>query len=213
MNATNRIRTILLMLVIFGGVSACANKPVDVEGVAILEDVSGFERDDSEAPTIIYTRPGAPGLSEFTRFIIDPVKVFYDDPEMDELSPEQVGTMQDYLSEAMLEELRDGGYEVGTRTEPNTLRVSFTLRDLRARTAAPNVTNLVFPVSVNVGHITVETTFHDAATNRLEAVVVSGARGSRFLNPSPWSTQADVRKFFDGWAKGFRESLDEAHDK
>ena len=155
----------------------------------------------------------APELSEFSRFIIDPVQIFYDDPDMEELSPEQVGVMQDYLSEAMLRELRDGGYEVGTRTEPNTLRVSFTLRDLRARTAAPNVTALVAAVSVNVGHVTVETTFHDAATNRLEAVVVSGARGSRFLNPTPWSTQADVRKFFDSWAKGFREAVDEAHGK
>ena len=58
MNATNRIHTLLLLLVIIGGVSACANKPVDVEGLATLEDVSGFERDDSEAPTIIYTRTG-----------------------------------------------------------------------------------------------------------------------------------------------------------
>ena len=44
-------------------------------------------------------------------------------------------------------------------------------------------------------------------------VALSRARGPRRLNPSPWSTWADVQKFFDGWAKGFRESVGEAHGR
>ena len=211
MNPIYRAITIMLMLSVFAGVSACATKGMTVEGFEPTVDISGLARDDSEAPTIIYVRPGAPGLDEFTRFIIDPVTVFYDDPYIDELSPEQVNRMQQYLFDAMVGELRDAGYEVGTRSEANTLRVSFTLSGLRAPSAGPNVTAAVVPIAARVGEVTVEAVFRDGLTNQLEAVALSRARGSRWLNPSPWSTWSDVEKFFDSWAKGFRESVDEAH--
>ncbi len=211
MNTSYRPSTIALILLLMAGVSACATTNVPVEGYSPTVDVSGLERDDSEAPSIIYTRPGAPGLGEFNRFIIDPVQVFYDDPKMEELSPEQVARMQQYLLDAVIRELRDAGYEVGTRSEPDTLRISFTLSGLRAGSTAPNVTAAVVPIAVSVGSVTVEAVFRDALTNRLEAVALTRARGSRWLNPSPWSTWADVEQFFDSWARGFRESVDEAH--
>ena len=198
------------------GLSACASKgmTVDEEQFTTTVNVTGFERDDSEAPTIIYRRPGAPGLGEFDRFIIDPVQVYYDDPGMQDLSPEQVGRMQQYLMDALTSELVDAGYEVGTRSEPGTLRVSFTLSGLRAPSAGANVTAAVFPFASRVGEATVEAVFRDAAaSNRVEAVAISRASGSRWLNPKPWSTWADVENFFDGWAKGFRESVDEAHGR
>lgn len=211
MNPIYRASTITLMLMVLVGVSACATKGMTVEGFEPTVDISGLERDDSEAPTIIYLRPGAPELGEFTRFIIDPVKVFYDDPDMEELSPEQVNQMQQYLFDAMIGELRDAGYEVGTKSEAGKLRISFTLSGLRAPSAGANVTAAVVPFAASVGEVTVEAVLRDGLTNRIEAVVLSRARGSRFLNPSPWSTWSDVEKFFDSWAKGFREAVDEAH--
>ncbi len=204
---------LLMLVVVLASLSACATRDVAVdEGTyRTTVDVSGFERDDSDAPTIIYRRPGAPGLGEFDRFIIDPVLVFYSDPKMEDIAPENVGRMQDHLLEAMVEELTTAGYEVGTKSMPGTLRISFRLTGLRAPTAAPNVTAAVFPYAISVGEATVEAVFYDAVSNRLEGVVVTRARGSRWLNPSPWSTWADVREFLDGWAEGFREAVDEAH--
>ncbi|MGI9265564.1 MAG: DUF3313 domain-containing protein [Gammaproteobacteria bacterium] len=178
-----------------------------------MADVSGLELDESEAPALVYKRPDAPGLGEFDRFIIDPVQIFYDDTQMEELSSEQVNRMQQYLLDAMTNELTDAGYEVGTRSEAGTLRVSFTLTGLKAPAAGANVTSVVFPYALRVGDVTVEAVIRDGLTNRLEAVVVSRASGARWLNPSPWSTWSDVRKFFDGWAKGFREAVDEAHGR
>ncbi len=211
MTASYIPRTITSVLLLMFMLSACATKNVSVEGYSPTVDVSELERDDSEAPSIIYTRPGAPALGEFRRFIIDPVQVFYDDPRMEELSPEQIARMQQYLLDAMIRELRDAGYEVGTRSEPDTLRISFTLSGLRAGSAAPNVTAAVVPIAVNVGSVTVEAVLRDSLSNRIEAVVLTRARGSRWLNPSPWSTWADVQQFFDSWARGFRESVDAAH--
>ena len=202
-----------LTVVAFLALTGCAPQATQVKHNAIIADISGLELDESAAPAIVYMRPGAPGLEEFERFIIDPVQVYYDDPKMKELSPEQVSRMQQYLFDAMVEELTSAGYEVGTRSEAGKLRISFTLKGLRAPTAAANVTAAVVPIAVNVGAVTVEAVLRDGLTNEVEAVVVSSAQGSRFLNPSPWSAWADVEKFLDGWAKGFREAVDEAHGR
>jgi hypothetical protein len=202
-----------LTLIAFLTLAGCAPKAQLVKDDSIIADVTGLEIDESEAPTIIYKRPGAPGLGEFDRFIIDPVQVFYSDPKMQELSLEQVDRMQSYLDNAMYEELTDAGYEVGTRSEAGTLRISFTLSGLSAPSAAPNVIAAVVPLAVSVGEVTVEAVIRDGLSNQVEAVVVARASGSRWLNPTPWSAWADVENFFDSWAKGFREAVDEAHGR
>ena len=200
-------------LSIFLTLTGCAPKAQTVRDDSILADVSGLELDESQAPAMIYVRPGARGLEEYNRFIIDLIDIYYDDPSMKELTPEQANRMKVYLDNVLYEELTDAGYEVGTRSEPNTLRISFTLTGLKAPSAGANVTAAVVPFAISVGEVTVEAVFRDGLSNQVEAVAVSRVRGSRFLNPSPWSTWADIEKFFDSWAKGFRESVDEAHGR
>ena len=211
MSALFILSTITLMALVFA--SGCATKSLPIEGYTPTVNISGLERDDSESPTIIYRRPGAPELGEFSRFIIDPVQLYYDDPDMAELSAEQIAKLRQHFLDAMTRELTDAGYTVGTKSEAGKLRISFALSGLRAPSAAPNVTAVVVPITARVGEVTVEAVFRDALTNQVEAVAVTRARGSRWLNPSPWSTWADVQKFCDGWAKGFRESVDAAHGR
>jgi plastocyanin len=137
--------------------------------------------------------------------------VIYEDPKMKELSPEQVGRMQQYLRDAMIKELRDAGYEVGTKSQAETMRLTFTISGLKAPSAIPNVTAALAPIAVSVGDVTVEWVLREALTHRIDAVAVTRARGARMLNLSPWSTWADVEKTFDVWAKGLREAVDKAH--
>ncbi len=211
MNPMYRHIFIALILTVVVAVSACATHVAPMEEYAPTVDVSELERDDSGFPTIVYRREGAPELGEFNRFIIDPVKVFYADPEMQELSPEQVHMMQEYLLFALARELRTSGYEVGTRSEAGTLRISFTLSGLKAPSAVAWSATAVRPVAASIGEATVEAIFRDAYTNRVEAVVVSRARGFRWLNRTTFSTWVDVQEFIDDWAEGFREAVDEAH--
>ena len=212
MKATYSTNTIALVLTTLLVASGCATKDIPVvEGYAPTVDIAGLVRDDSEAPTIIFRRPGAPELSEFRRFIIDPVEIYYDDPDLQELSAENVASLQQSFLEAMTRELTDAGFEVGTKSDAGTLRVSFALSGLQAPSAGPNVATLVFPYAIRVGEVTVEAVFRDSLTNQVEGVAITRARGSRWFNASPWSTWADVRKFFDGWAEGFRTSVEEAH--
>ena len=204
------ITLILMVLVVF---TACAPKEVTIQGYEPSVDISELELDKSQSPAIVYMRPGAAGFEAYNRFIIDPVRIIYSDPRMKELSPEQVGRMQEYLQNAMIKELRDAGYEVGTKSQAETMRLTFTITGLQAPSAAANVTVAVAPIAVSVGEVTVEWVLRDALTNRIDGVAVTRARGARGFNPNPWSTWADVEKTFDSWAKGLRETIDKAHNK
>ena len=223
MNNVYKVSTITLMLMVLVVFTACAPKGIPVQGYEPTVDLSGLELDKSQSPTIVYARPGAPGLDDYNRFIIDPVVFIYTDPKMKELSPEQVGRMTQYLRDAMINELRDAGYDIGTKSQAGTMRISFTISGFKAPSGggAANIGTIGagaavgLPVifAVSVGEVTVEWVFREAITHRIDGVAVTRARGARTLNPSPWSTWADVEKSFDEWAKGFREAVDKAHAK
>ena len=213
MNIAHRIRLPILLLTVLATAIGCAQTSVSVQNYDILTDVTGLELDKSTTPVLTFRRAGAPYLDAYNRFIVDYVQVNYNDSRMNDIPPEQVGEMQNYLRDAVINELRAGGFEVGTRTEPNTLRISFTISNLRAPSAAANVTAAVVPFALSVGEVTIEAVFREAVSDRIDAVVVEQSRGSRALNPTPWSTWSDVTDAFDRWAKGIRESVEQAHGR
>jgi hypothetical protein len=192
---------------------ACGSKNVQIQDYELIADTTGLETQEGQDPGIVLVRPGAPGLEDYNRFIIDPVQIIYTDPKMKELSTDQVAKMQQYLQDAVINQLRDGGYEVGTKSTPGTMRISFSISGLRAPSAAANITSALVPLAVSVGEVTVEGVFREAVSNRIDGVAVTQSRGSRFLNATPWSTWADVERTFDNWAKGIREAIDKAHNK
>jgi hypothetical protein len=209
---------VLTVLVVLG---ACAPTSKIIQDYDFVADITGLELDESQYPTLVYKRPGAPSLAAYSRFIIDPVQVNYVDPEMKELDPEQVGKMQEYFHNAMAMELRAGGYEVGTRSQAGTLRISATIVGLKAPSARANigasavgaVVGVPSIYAIKVGEVTVEAVFREALTNRIDAVAIDRSQGSRLLNARPWSTWADVKGTFNKWAKGIREAVDEAHGR
>jgi hypothetical protein len=213
MNNVYKVSAIALMLTVLVVITACGPTSLAVRDYEPTVDISGLKLDKSQSPHTVYIRPGAPGFGDYNRFIIDPVVFIYTDPDMKELSPEQVGRMQQYLRDAMIKELRDAGYEVGTKSQAGTMRMSFTISGLTAPLPVANVTAAMAPFAVSVGDVTAEWVLRESLSNRIDGVAVTRARGSRVLNPSPWSTWADVEKTFDNWAKGFREAVDKAHGR
>ncbi len=194
----------MLLLITLLVLTACGPKSKTVQDYAIIEDTSGFELDASQDLVLVNKRRGAPSLAAYNRFIIDAVQVVYNDPKMKELKPEDIGRMQQYFRDAMVKELRKGGYEVGTRSQARTLRISLTISALKASSGDD---------AASVGEVTVLGVFREALTNRIDAIVVDRSQGSRVLEKKPWSTWADVQATFDKWAKGFRESVDKAHGR
>lgn len=213
----------MLMLTVLVALTGCGPSSKSVDGFSMPKHLSGLELDKSQAPTMVYKRPGAPTLAAYNRFIIDPVTVDYSDPEMKELDPEQVGKMQQYFRNALIKELRDGGYKVGTRSEANTLRISLRISNLKAwggggaanlaAIGAGIATNVPMIFAISVGEVTVEGVFREAQTNRIDAVVVDRSKGSRVFKKNPWSTWSDVEGTFDNWAEGIREAIDKAHGR
>lgn len=213
----------LLFAAMLVSITACGPSGKKVSNHAFTSNLAGLTLDQSQAPTLVYKRPGAPTLAAYKRFIIDPVRVDYRDPKMREISQEDLRQFQVYFYQAVEKALKDGGYEVGTRTQPGTMRISFTLSGLEASNfggaanvaviAAGAVVGLPGVFAVSVGKVTVEGVFREAMSNRIDAVAVSRSEGSRVFKNKPWSTWADVRASFDNWAEGIRKAVDKAHGK
>jgi len=203
-----------LGVLVFAGLvvlAACApaGKPADES--MFTADLTGLELRTNELPSLVYVRPGAPSLAAYKGFIIDTVQVNYTDPNMREIDPKDIGRLQESFRTKMVNELKAAGYTVGTRAEAGKLRISFVIGGLKAPSAVSNVTTAVFPYALSVGEVTIEAIFRDAKTNQIEAVALQRVQGSRVLNPTPWSSFADVEKTFDVWTRGIREAIDEAH--
>ena len=224
MNSRYKAGYAMLMLPVLVALTACAPRSKTVsEDYATIADISGLELDERQLPTLVYIRPEAPSLAAYNRFIIDPVRIDYRDPDMKELQPEDSAQLEQRFREAVIEELREGGYEVGTRSQAGTMRISLTISGLKAwggggaanvgAMAGGAVYGLPVIFVLSVGEVTIEGVFRDALTNRIDAVAVDRSAGSRIFNESPWSTWSDVEATFDIWAKGIREAVDEAHGR
>lgn len=202
---------------------ACAPKSKNLGDYAVRANTTGLERDYSESPSKVYIRSGAPTLAAYDRFIVEPVFIRYSDPKMKSLSKRDLERMRLYFRKAVIKEIRDAGYEVGESARRDTLRISLTITGLKipenggtlnvGTMAAGVVTGIPLAFSIAVGEVTIEGVFRESLTNRIDAVVADRARGSRALNPKPWSTWADVEDSFDKWAEGIREGIDRAHGK
>lgn len=193
---------VTLLAVIFVG--ACGTSGAVVDGYLIKANLDGLKLDESAAPTLLYVRPGAPSIESYSRFIVDPVLIDYTDPSLDEISPEDITRIQRYFQDQVIAELRDAGVTVATRSDSQTMRVSFSLSGLKAPSAAANVTAVAAPIAMSVGEVTVEAVFSEADSGDINAVVVATSRGSRVFNTSPWSTWADIEGALDQWAQGIR---------
>lgn len=192
---------------------SCSTTSRELKNYAYQADLTGLTLDPDHSPTAVYTRAGSPTFESYKRFIVDPVIVNYNDPKMKELNTETVAKMQSHFRDALIQSLLDGGYTVGTRTEPDTLRISLLLSGLKAPSAAANITSAITPFAISVGEVTVEAQFREATSNRLDIVAVANTQGSRLANVKPWSTWADIEAALDQWVKGIRKAIDKAHQK
>jgi hypothetical protein len=194
--------------------SGCAQVGQEINKTDISTNISGLVLDESKKPVLVYMRPGAPTLVDYTTFIIDPILVDYSDPNINDISSEDMVKMQQYFHHVMSKELVDSGYQVVTRSAPNTLRVTFKISDLKAPTAASNVSMLLVPgLSISVGEVTIEAVFREALSNQVNAVVMDSSRGSYMFNGNPLTTTSDIETAFDNWAVGFTKAVNEAHGK
>ncbi|MEO1235247.1 MAG: DUF3313 family protein [Planctomycetota bacterium] len=121
----------ILGLVLSSAGCGSVSRTVDRDYGATVS-LEGLEEDLGERPSLVFRRPGAPGLAAYDRFIVGPVVVDYRDAEMVDLPIEEVNRIEDTLESAVVRELRGAGYEVGTKVTPGTLRMSFAVSGFSA---------------------------------------------------------------------------------
>ena len=199
--STNLIRSSILVIAITA-LSACGSVEKKVNNHMLKTDISGLELDKSAEPTVLYRRKNAPDISTYNSFIVDPVTIDYRDPGMKEIDPEDLARMQKYFQERVQDKLKEGGSTITDQAGAGTMRISFILSGIKAPSAMPNVIALQVPIAISVGEVTIEAAFRESKSNRVDAAVVSYLRGSRVLNPTPWSTWSDIESIFNQWAEG-----------
>nr|WP_298929689.1 DUF3313 domain-containing protein [uncultured Allomuricauda sp.] len=209
----NTINTFVLGVAAALLVGSCGSSAKTVKNYTPVNNLSGLEQDMSQSPTLVYIRPDAPTLAAYDTFILDPVKLDSRDASIKRLKTEDLNRIQNHFTESLTTELENKGYTITNTPSEKTLRMSFILSGIKVPNAAANVTSVLIPVALSVGGVTVEGTFRESNSNRIDAVVVSRAQGSRVANDSPWSTWSDVESALEGWAKGIAKAVDEAHGK
>ena len=196
--------------------SGCGSQSRRVGSYTPVFSTAGLEQDRSELPSLVYLRPGAPGFDAYKRFIVDPVRVVYDE-EPKGGDPKNLASLKTYFQEQLKGELRKSGYTIVTAPGPKTLRISPAISNVTIPGGAANAANIglmaLAPITPSVGGVTVETAFIESETDRIDAVAVDRSEGSRVLNASAWSTEADVKSAFRQWARGIRKAVDEAHGR
>lgn len=189
--------------------AACGSSGAKVKSHNFTYNTAGLVQNKSAEPTLLYTRTNAPKLSTYDKFIVDPIRVNYSDPDTQTLERDKIERLQAYFYNKMTSELRDKGYSVVTSATPGTMRISFVLASIKAPSASANVVSVLAPFALSVGEVTVEAAFTEAATNRVDAVVVARSKGSSVMNDSPWSTWSDVESALDQWVDGIVQTIDE----
>ncbi len=108
-----------MLIFVLVALTACSPRSKTVsEDYATIADVSGLELDESQLPALVYIRPGWPSFAAYNRFIIDPVRIDYRDPNMKELEPEDSAQLEQRFRDAVIEELRDGATRSGPGHKP-----------------------------------------------------------------------------------------------
>ena len=218
----NKITVFVYSILVIAITSACSPGSKTIENYNITTDLTGLTLDKSADPILLYKRDNAPNLSNYNKFIIDPIVVNYNKGMAQKIRDEDINRVQEYFSRKMTDELTKGGYQVVTKPQRQTMRISLVVSNIKAGgggsaniavMASSAAIGLPGVLAVNVGEVTVEAGFRESITNRIDAVVVERSAGSRFFKSKPWSTWADVEGTFDNWAEGIREALDKAHGR
>lgn len=73
-------KPLIVAATLFSFLTGCAQVSNDVSVDKLTVNTAGLVQDMSKKPTLVFTRPGAPTLAAYSKFIIDPTVIDYSDP-------------------------------------------------------------------------------------------------------------------------------------
>lgn len=196
--------------------ASCSSQSKRIGDYAPVHSINGLEQDKKELPALIFKRPGAADFDAYDSFLVDSVRVI-DTDRRDIPHSERLSSLQRYFKDQLERELRKSGHKIALKPGPKTLRISTVISDVEIPGSAANAVNVAMmvavPITPSVGGVTVETAFSESTSGRIDAVAIERSEGSRILNSSAWSTEADIKSTFRKWAVGIRKAVDKAHGR
>jgi len=222
------MRRILLagtLVALTGCASTPAPPPTLQTGPDAEVSIDGLVRVDNAVVPVAYRKPDM-DLTQYTRFMLDPVEVAYQkDPRNRRqaglggaqanfaLTPRQMEDLRGWFQEAVVDALtEDGGYELTTEPGHDVLRISASLIDLvvsiPTQTAGRENT-----FTRSYGQVSLILELRDSESG--EILVRAGDRrdptrntANRLTRVSPGFVRADTERMFQHWAELLRERLD-----
>ncbi len=170
----------------------------------------------SAYPTLLYTRPGAPELGTYDRFIVGDIRFILTKEDRDQIPAQDLEYMAGYLQSAIELELGRSGYRVGAGSASEALLIEFKIKGLvfegtQTRSdggSGRGRSNGGWLDSMRVGSLVLEGSFTNARANRMDALVVSEVEARGFQDAQWWSNWEDVERSLDQWAQGIRAEVE-----
>lgn len=180
-----------------------------------LSDYSKLEKESDN----ILRYVNKPALPRYSRFIIDHPEVYFysgaKGPEAvskGKITKQHMADLQNYMHEAMVSALRDGGYEVVYQPGPGVARMRMAITDIeKTNVVAAGVPHTRL-AGVGLGGAAMEAEVIDTQTGEQIAAVVQSRSGSRI----PFTDLANyggAHAAMRAWANRVVRFLDEAHGR
>ena len=164
-----------------------------------------------------YIAPGTP-LKNYSKFIIEPVVIHFhtgskaiEQRSKGKLKEEDLTDLKNYMHDAIVEAIKDR-YEVVYRSGPGVARLRAAITDLKKSGVVQNILPIGKVAGTGLGGASIEVELLDSQTGKQIGALVESQVGKR-LSLDGYSTWGDAKGIMDGWAKRFRERIDEAHGR
>ena len=204
MRLNQNIVFVLLVAMSLLATGCSAQKSVSV---GFISDYSNLEPAGDKS--MRYLAPDN-ALAGYSSFIIDPVKIYFHAQAKGTDTPrEDVESLAIYMRGALVDAIADK-YKVVSRPGPGVARVRVALTDVKKSSPAMNVIPASKLVGSGLGGVAMEGEIIDTQSGTQLAALIESRLGER-LSLEGLSKWGDAKAVIDGWAKRFRERLDEAH--
>lgn len=202
-------KTIILLIFAVSFVSLFAGCSAQrAEKTGFLSDYSKLEAQSDVS--FRYLNPDN-CLGSYSKFIINPVIIHFHSKAKSKgkLTAQQKADMTNYMHNALVEAIEDR-YEIVYAPGPGVARMKVAITDLKKSGVVQNIVPIGKAIGSGLGGASVEAELLDSQTNNQIAALVESQLGKR-LSLDGYSTWGDSKAIMDGWAKRFRQRLDEAH--
>ncbi len=220
---------LLLVFISLSPFTSAQSEEDQVQFSGFLGDYSALQPDPDGRWLLLY-RKSEDVLKDYTRFIIDPVFVYFqENEEGNGFDPEEISQLTDYFRREVEEELaKSEKYRVVFVPGPGVARFRAAITNVNPGGRKGNIavkavgTGVgmatvplvgIFTPRVSLGDASVEVEILDSLTEeRIAAMVDTRQGGRRFFSfISGMKKWSDVQAAFRSWAKEFHEILDAAH--